>query len=227
MLEANINIFDAAVIGIIVLSALLSFFRGFLREVFSLGTWAGASVITLYAYPTVAKMLADKLSNTQVANGLASIGTFLGALLILSIIGAVLLKYLKPSNEVGMVDNTLGLIFGVLRGALLVAVAFYIMSLFLKPEDYPAWVQEAKTKSYVEEIALLIGKIAPEYIAKMVPKPGDPALGEALDELVPEGDNNPNSINYEDSETQWPAMDDLQNTLEQEQQNVNDPYEPR
>jgi membrane protein required for colicin V production len=225
MLEANLNIFDVIVMGVLLLSALLSFFRGFLREIFSLGTWAGASVITLYAYPSVASYLAHKLNNPLVANGFASMGTFLAALLCLSIFGTIILKYLKPGNEVGMVDNTLGLMFGAARGVLLVAIGFYIMSLFLLPEDYPPWVQEAATKPYVEEVATLIGNIAPAYIAEIAPKAGDPILGEAIKAMTPDVDAGDSALDYhgdtntddtgKDSVT-WPGMEELRDTIANE-----------
>ena len=50
MLDAhlNINLFDGAVFVILFLSAILSFFRGFIREVLSLGAWIGAAMITLF-----------------------------------------------------------------------------------------------------------------------------------------------------------------------------------
>ncbi len=51
MVQTSLNIFDLVVFGILGLSALLSFFRGFVREVLSLGAWVGASLITLYAFP--------------------------------------------------------------------------------------------------------------------------------------------------------------------------------
>ncbi len=231
MLEANLNIFDVTVMGVLMLSGLLSFFRGFLREIFSLGTWAGASVITLYAYPTVAAYLAQKLNNPLVANGFASMGTFLAALLCLSIFGAIILKYLKPGNEVGMVDNSLGLIFGLLRGVLLVAIGFYIMSLFLLPEDYPPWVKDAATKPYVEEVATLIGEIAPGYIAEIAPKPGDPALGEALEAITPEATDSGNALEYQESQpsddsVSWPGMQDLRDSIANEDASPTTPQAP-
>ena len=47
MIETSFNLFDTIVVVTIILSALLSFFRGFVREVLSLGAWVGASIITV------------------------------------------------------------------------------------------------------------------------------------------------------------------------------------
>ncbi len=57
MIETHLNIFDAAVLGIMALSCLFAFYRGFVREVLSLGAWIGAGIITIYYFPQVAEKL--------------------------------------------------------------------------------------------------------------------------------------------------------------------------
>lgn len=228
MLEAQLNIFDVIVIFVLGFSALVSFFRGFLREVFSLGAWLGAGIITLYTFPTVATFLGSQISNPMVANGFASMGTFAGSLIIISIFASIMLKYLKPGTEVGMVDNTLGLIFGVARGMLLVAIGFYVMSLFLRPSDYPDWVQHATTRPFVEKMAGLVAQITPNYLSEISPDPDDAALdtmledalGDAaqphedngLPEVLPNSDSN--SVIEEDAPF-WPSMDELKQTIDE------------
>ena len=122
MVEASLNIFDLGVIIVIGLSALLSFFRGFVREVLSLGAWLGAGIITLYSFPAVSKWLLPQVKSEMVASGLASMGVFICSLILLSILLGVLLKFLKPGSEVGFLDNFIGLFFGLARGVLVVSV---------------------------------------------------------------------------------------------------------
>ena len=55
--QLNINMFDGIVFGVLFLSALVSFFRGFIREFISLLAWIGAALITLYLVEDVAKFL--------------------------------------------------------------------------------------------------------------------------------------------------------------------------
>ena len=43
MIETHLNLFDATVLGILALSCLFAFFRGFVREILSLGAWIGAA----------------------------------------------------------------------------------------------------------------------------------------------------------------------------------------
>ena len=241
MLEAQLNIFDVIVIFVLGFSALISFFRGFLREVFSLGAWLGAGIITLYAYPSVAELLGKQINNPLIANGFASMGTFIGSLIIISIFASLMLKYLKPSTEVGMVDNSLGLVFGVLRGMLLVAIGFYMMSLFIKPSDYPEWVAHAFTRPHVEKMASWVGHIAPNYLSELSPDPDEAPLADVIksEDLDIETPNSPpvrlpekpaptlepqsGSTPVENIEDApfWPTMDELQNTIESEGGNAN------
>ncbi len=170
MVETQINLFDAAVLSVIGLSALLSFFRGFVREVLSLGAWIGASVITVYSFPTVAASISPHVSNKIAGAGLAAIVTFIGALIVISIINAMILKFIKKGSEVGLLDNFLGLVFGFARGFLLLALAFYVMMLVLTEEDYPEWIQTAQTKNFIQGGAKMIASVAPDYVQELVKK---------------------------------------------------------
>lgn len=164
MLEADINLFDATVVTVMGLSTLLSFFRGFVREVLSLGAWIGASMVTVYMFPTTAKMLAPHLSNAVAAAGLAAIGTFFVALVCISIFNMMLVRLFKKGSEAGMLDNALGLAFGAARGFFLLSLGFYVMTLVLDEPNYPEAIQQARTKDFVAQGAKLVSKVAPDYL---------------------------------------------------------------
>lgn len=167
MLQATFNIFDAVVMGIIFLSAVLAFFRGFMKEILSLLAWLGAAIITLYAFPTVTEKIEPYVGNEKIAAGFATLGTYIIALLTISIFNSILLKYLK-TDEAGGFDKILGLAFGVLRGAFIVSLGFLLFMLVVpKEENYPLWVKEAKTQPYASQGALLIAEMAPDYLKDM------------------------------------------------------------
>lgn len=169
MLDAQINLFDAIVIGIVGISALLSFFRGFVREILSLGAWVGAAVITLYSFPGVARMLKEHIDSTAVASGLAAMGTFMITLFVISIFNAIIVRYMKKGSDVGLLDNTLGLFFGVFRGALLVSLGYFVLTLVMSEQDYPGWIRNAQTRGMVENGALMVARIAPDYLDELSP----------------------------------------------------------
>ncbi len=167
MIETSMNIFDLAVLVIVGLSALLSFFRGFAREILSLGAWIIASVITLYTFPTVAQWIEPQVKSATVASGLASMGVFFVSLIVLNIITGTMVKFIKPGSEVGAIDNIVGLVFGAARGTLIVAIAYFMMTLVLAEKDYPEWVKQSHSRPYVAKAANWVASAAPDYLSAM------------------------------------------------------------
>ena len=73
-------------------------------------------------------------------------------------------KYLKSGSEVGVFDNLLGMVFGFARGGFIVSLAFLLITLMWKEEEYPEWIKGAQTRAYVEKGAMLLTSIAPNYL---------------------------------------------------------------
>ncbi len=170
MVEASLNIFDLCVLVVVGLSALLSFFRGFVREVLSLGAWLGAGVITLYSFPAVSEWLTPQVKNPMIASGLASMGMFIISLVTLSILLGVFLKFLKPGSEVGFLDNFIGLFFGIARGVLVVSIAYFVMTIVINEKDMPEWLEGSLTRPYVAKSAGWVAAIAPGYLDDIIGK---------------------------------------------------------
>lgn len=214
MVQTTINILDLIVFGIVGLSALLSFFRGFVREVLSLGAWVGAAVITLYAFPHVAAMLEPHVGSTMVASGFAALFTFMATLIILSVLGGLVLKFLKPGADVGVLDNGMGLIFGVARGVLLVAVGWFLFSLAVAEKDYPDWVRGSVSLPYVKSAAEWVARIAPSYVEDIAP--GSKGDGKTAKEVVDEAKEKQQELREEAEEKtdNWPTMDDLRDRMD-------------
>ena len=167
MIETQLNIFDAAVLAVLGLSCLFAFFRGFVREILSLGAWIGAGIVTLYFFPSVAEQLQPKFKSAVVASGFATLGIYISALVVFSMINMLILKFVKSGSDVGLLDNWLGLIFGLFRGILMVAVAFFTMTMVLPEEEYPVWIKKSISLPYVEKSAAAVAKIAPEYLREI------------------------------------------------------------
>jgi len=220
MIEASFNIFDLIVLATIGISALFSFFRGFVREFLSLGAWVGASIITLYAFPTVAGWLEPhvKDGNALIVSGIAGVGTFMVALIIISMFTSLLMKLMKSGADIGLLDNALGLVFGVLRGLLLVAIG-YIMAEIVMPKDgFDDNIASAMTAPYVKKTADLLKDIAPDYLNDIdIPKQSESAedAGDTpkIDTTDDEGTGN-----------QWDSMDKLQRMIEEKAKDTSDQY---
>jgi membrane protein required for colicin V production len=204
MVETSLNTFDLVVFGVLGLSALLSFFRGFVREFLSLGAWVGAAVITLYAFPHVADLMKSHVKSESIASGFAAMGTFMLSLLAFSIFNSVMLRYMKPGAEVGLLDNGLGLIFGLFRGAMLVSLGYFIMTITVKKDDYPEYLEQSMSHEYVEKGAAWIATVSPDYFSDIV-KPSEKTP--ALDKVLSSDDDE------EESGSHWQSMDELQKRM--------------
>jgi membrane protein required for colicin V production len=164
MIETQLNLFDAAVLGVMALSCVLAFFRGFVREILSLGAWIGAGIVTLYYFPQVAEALQPKFKSAVIAAGFATLGIYIAALIGFSIVNMIILRFVKSGSDVGLLDNSLGLIFGAFRGALLIGVAFFLMTIVLPEDDYPVWITKSVSLPFVKEAAIVVAKVSPAYL---------------------------------------------------------------
>lgn len=221
MVETSVNMFDAVVVGVLALSAILSLFRGFVRELLSLGAWVGAGLITLYLFPDVASHIKPHVKSTMVASGFASMGTYIVALIVISMFNRMLLKFMKTGSEVGAMDNIFGLLFGVARGILLVSIGYFAMSIMISEDTdkQPAWLKTSLTKPYVEQSAAWVAKLAPEYLAELSQLKED-AAKERLEELEEETETDEHLLHEDNdatAEPKWPTMEDLQGAIESEE----------
>lgn len=217
MVETSFNLFDAVVLGVVFLSTLLSFFRGFVREFLSLGSWIGAMAITVIYTPQLADAIKDDVDKGQAAAMLvASVTLFFGAKIIFSIINMILIKYLKPGKDVGLVDNFLGLIFGFLRAALLLSLGYYVYSFVASEENQPPWIAQSMTKPYVAQGAKMLEPMLEDFVTKVAPEVEkraeaiQPGAGEQIRDLQ----ENPEAL----EQLQQVDSDDFQRLMEQLQQ---------
>ncbi len=170
MLDAhlNINIFDGVVFVVLFLSALLSFFRGFIKEVLSLGAWIGAAMITLFFAKDLAQALLPYLKTGLAATIFATMGTYFLSLTTISIFNSIIARYIKKGSDVGHFDNFFGMLFGLFKGALIITLGYFLMTLIWgeNRDKYPEIVKAAYTRPMVEKSTEIFKKFMPSYIMK-------------------------------------------------------------
>jgi membrane protein required for colicin V production len=166
--QFNINLFDGTVFTILFLSALLSFFRGFIREALSLGAWVGAGMITLFFTKDIAQFIKPYVKSDAAAIIFGTMGTYFLALTVISIINTVIAKYLKSGSDVGAFDNFFGVIFGLIKGSAIITLAYFLATLVWgeDKEKYPEIVKTAYTRPAVEKGTDIMKKLLPTYIMK-------------------------------------------------------------
>jgi membrane protein required for colicin V production len=136
-----VNWVDFVIIGIIAISAIVSFFRGFLREALSLLIWVVAIWMAVMFYPAVEPMIPQDwgLPGT-VRMALAGAAILLGVLIVGGIVTWALGSFLDKTGMSGT-DRVVGVFFGGLRGIILIAIAIIIVGLVPAIADNSYWKQ--------------------------------------------------------------------------------------
>ncbi len=126
------TIVDGVVAVVIILSAILAYARGFVRESLAILGWIGAAVLAFVFAPTVRPMVSQVPGLNKFLADSCELGTIAGfaavfalALVLFSIITPLFSSVVQRS-ALGGVDQGMGFLFGVARGILLVAVAFIV-----------------------------------------------------------------------------------------------------
>ncbi|MCB2094842.1 MAG: CvpA family protein [Rhodobacteraceae bacterium] len=137
------TIVDAVVAVIVLLSAILAYSRGFVREVMAIVGWVVAAVLAfmfaakaeplIKQIPILDKYLGDSCELSIIA---AFAVVFAVALIVMSIFTPLFSSAVQRS-ALGGLDQGLGFLFGVARGLLLVAVAFIVYDRVLVNSSVP------------------------------------------------------------------------------------------
>ena len=155
--------FDIAVAVVITLSALIGVWRGVIREVFALAAWV-AAIICMFVF---GEQLAQGLPFARDTLWLRMLAgyalVFLGVFVTLSVVGFL---FSKLVNVIGLsfVDRALGMVFGVLRGALIAVVLVFIAGATNLP-GMNWWRDSATAKPLATFAAILRSKL-PDDLAK-------------------------------------------------------------
>jgi membrane protein required for colicin V production len=156
-----LNGLDLAVVGVIALSAVFAFARGFVREALSIVAWVGAALITLYGFSHVYGFVARFVTTPLLANLVAATGLFVVGLILLTVLTGYVARFVH-SSAFSPIDRTLGLIFGLLRGAFLVSLAYLVIDISLPQNDRPGWIKQAKSEPFLAQGADLLRGALPE-----------------------------------------------------------------
>jgi membrane protein required for colicin V production len=135
---------DLVVLGVLAVSALLAFARGLVREVLGLAAWVGAILIAYWALPLARPQFQQWFGTAPWVDPVGFGIIFLISLIVLMVISSMVSRLVRAS-ALGGLDRTLGLLFGLVRGAALVVVAYIAAGMVVPIDRWPEPVREART----------------------------------------------------------------------------------
>src|SRR5215468_4543841 len=144
-----ITILDLILLGVMLISGLLAMVRGFMREILSIAAWATAALVTLYSFNKLLPTAKTYFNNDTVAAVVVVAGVFVGTLIIVSVI-TVRISDMILDSRIGALDRTLGFLFGLGRGLLIVVVAFLFFSWLVPDKQRPDWITGAKSRTVLD-----------------------------------------------------------------------------
>ncbi len=156
-----ISHFDYLVIGIIALSGLIAFFRGFVQETLSLLLWVIAFAAAMFFYVYLDPYLIDYIDNVEIRRILTIISAFVGIIFL----GGLLIKLLRGLvhwSGMGGVDRLLGVLFGFFRGMLLVVVIYLVLPAEFKQSKF---ISESQSSTYLKKYAPMAEKFFKSMIS--------------------------------------------------------------
>lgn len=153
---------DYTILGLILISLIIGLFRGFIREAFSLLVWIVAIWVGLTFSREFSVFLESVIAipSARIAASFALL--FFVTLILGSIIGYLLGELVKKTGLTGS-DRFAGMIFGIARGMVVVAVLVMLGGLTPLPED--PWWKESKLIPPFQSLALWLRDHIPSGVA--------------------------------------------------------------
>jgi len=157
------NTVDVIVIAVIAISTLIAFLRGFVREMLTIGSWLGAALVTIYGFPILQPNFEQWIPSSKLAAHLVGGAVlFIGSLIVFSVVSHMVARLVRGS-ALTAVDRSLGLLFGLLRGAVLVSLAYMVISSL-----EPGLVHGARTEPAMKRGADILKNLAPKELSDQI-----------------------------------------------------------
>ena len=156
-----ITILDLVLLGVMLVSGLLAMVRGFMREILSIAAWGAAAIVTLYSFSKLLPTAKTYFNNDTIAAAVVVGGVFVGTLIVVSVI-TVRISDMILDSRIGALDRTLGFLFGLARGLLIVVVAFLFFTWLVPEKQRPDWVTGAKSRTVLEGTGTWLMSLLPD-----------------------------------------------------------------
>lgn len=163
----DFTVVDGVVALVVIISALLAYARGVVREIMAIVGWVAAAVLgfmfapqvepMVREVPVVGEFLADSCELSIIG---AFAAVFAVALIVVSIF-TPLFSTVVQRSALGGIDQGLGFLFGVARGVLLVAIAFFVYNTVVTGQSYTV-VDESRSAAVFSQLTDEIENAEPE-----------------------------------------------------------------
>jgi len=139
--------FDIIVIFIMVISILMALFRGFVKEFFTIVSWILATLLTIYLSPILKNLFPEAEGKQAFYDAISILMVFSISMIVFSFVFGRFMTIMKKQNSM-FLDRSLGILFGIIRGALLICLGYIFIVGFMY-DTKPSWIK-GKTVKLIE-----------------------------------------------------------------------------
>lgn len=176
------TIIDGIVAVVIILSAVLAYSRGFVREALSIGGWILAAIAAYVFAPTAEPLmkevpvLKDFLGTSCELSMIAAFAAVFALALILVSLFTPLFAGAVQRSALGGIDQGFGFLFGAARGVLLVVIAFIIYERVIVSDPIPM-VDDSRSAVIFAQVSEALDERIPEDAPGWVAAKYDELIG--------------------------------------------------
>jgi membrane protein required for colicin V production len=154
---------DIFLMAVMLISGLLAMVRGFMREVLSIAAWGAAAIAAIWCFPRLLPYATQYLAswNEWVVKGIVLGGVFLGTLILVSIVTVKISDKILDSR-IGALDRSLGFLFGLARGLIIVVVAFIFFDWLVPAKSQPEAIKNAKSRVVLQSTGDWLKSLLPD-----------------------------------------------------------------
>jgi uncharacterized membrane protein required for colicin V production len=182
-MNLSVSFLDCLIVLIIIVSAGYACWRGFLWETLTIFAWVAAAFGCLYFGPYIVPLTRSLVNEAWLASLLAYAAVFLAVFIPLAFMSHRFSESVKHS-PIGPLDRAAGVAFGVVRGLVVVGLAYLAFTYFVPIRQQPRWVTQAQLLPMVQSTSEVLLSVVPDQgdhhfipqheVVRQAPSPVEP-----------------------------------------------------
>ncbi len=178
----NIYGVDVFIAAVVLISAILSFSRGFISEMLGIGSWLIASIVGFYAMPYLEPFALRYLPKPLLANIASLVVVTIVTLVVLTLICSKIEKKVRQS-VLNRLDHFLGFIFGAVRGVVILVLVYFLL-MTLTPKYLAQQQKESLLFPYLGRVTESVKEHMPESLFDNPVKKEEKQKPDEIEELI-------------------------------------------
>jgi membrane protein required for colicin V production len=148
--------FDIVVYSILGLSVILSLFKGFVKEVFSLLSYLGGYLMASKYQGVFSQLLMESVPSKPIAKLIAFAGIFIVTAIIISITGRIARGLIMSATQLSGFDRLAGGVVGFGKGVMIVVAVTFPLQFF--PEVGKKLMKDSQTAPHLAKVLAFVSQ---------------------------------------------------------------------